>query len=1260
MRRRYLAPLLALVLASGQGCQGQPKSPADPMGEQRKQASSSKDPDVLSEWLISELLSPGGDAAQAKRARARLDELQIKGAHAAFARGLDDMFHGRPRRAAESFLEVLAAEAERDPNEEGAALGRLRAWYSAQKAYELSGHLEGFDEAHKKQFSDWLERPGNIGFRAYGTLVEMTARHQVRSRVQDRVARVRDLLGCVSTVQFAGPFGKGRSADLLESFEAEKPGPWPVRFHDELRPEDSPRRYDAKVRGCDADLDAPVREGIFYAQSYIELEKTEDLIIAASGAFRVWIDDHLVLDRDPRKFGVWPDFGVRVELGPGKHRVLWKLSSGSTSLRVVRPDGRALPVRSSALAPGFVGVPPRVLPNPNDLMAYVEGLQEEKEMSPAERFIVASLLDFEGSPDAASVLFEPLVRDPEKATGGVLMTAAGFVESDPIFDESQTRDLMHELYVRAEQRDRGLWYPRYATALWLGDQKGKVHALPKLEQQAREFPEVLTLEFTLAAFYEELGWGPEFEATVQRILEKFPTEPDALTYAIDVAESRGDHKKVEELLERLKKADPDTEVLFSRALSRRDYETAKSELKRLLSRRPERKDIQDRIDALLERSGDESVVWQRLERAVEREPRDIHARLALADAELARGQKSALARAVVSAIQAGGDPSLLESAIDLAEGVTALEPYRLDGKAVIAEFEREGTELAGTAARVLDYGAVLVRSDGSSQFLEHEIVRIQSEEAIRQFAEMDVGGLTLKLRVLKKDGRILEPESVRGKPTQTMPHLEVGDYVEQERIFSNWGRGDGSSYMGPTWNFREEGIAYARSEFVVIAPKAKSLIVEATGGAPEPVVTEAGPFVVRRFRVDRSPAYVSEPNSPPTAEFLPRVTVAWGLEFAERLDALRASAVTLTPVDPRVKRIAERIVEGVSEKRPLERARKLYHWILDNVQEGSTEDGRQVVVSRNGRRENGFEILCEALGIPVAWVMAESRIASPPRGPISEFERPLFPLLRVGSGKDVEYLTMDNRYAPFGTIPSHVRGQNAYVLGGGQLGKATIPLGGIDDSITYRGTGELKENGDAELHLEIVFEGKYGASLRAGLAEIPENQLPGIIESQLLAQHLSGARLVRHEVKKKDALDEPLILEVEVEVPHFGTMAGGVLLLGPPFMPRLSQLTSLAERKTPLLIAERVEQGLDLRVTLPPGYIAEVYPTSGAFGEKGSFFKIEDAYTSGATGPSTVRLKRRVVTEAGRIQVESYPKFQEYTRAADSALARAVRVRRTR
>ena len=44
---------------------------------------------------------------------------------------------------------------------------------------------------------------------------------------------------------------------------------------------------------------------------------------------------------------------------------------------------------------------------------------------------------------------EPLVKKPEEATGISLSMSARFVENDPIFDQTQTRDLTHELATRA-------------------------------------------------------------------------------------------------------------------------------------------------------------------------------------------------------------------------------------------------------------------------------------------------------------------------------------------------------------------------------------------------------------------------------------------------------------------------------------------------------------------------------------------------------------------------------------------------------------------------------------------------------------------------------------------------------------------------------------------------------------------------------------------------------------------------------------------
>jgi hypothetical protein len=688
-------------------------------------------------------------------------------------------------------------------------------------------------------------------------------------------------------------------------------------------------------------------------------------------------------------------------------------------------------------------------------------------------------------------------------------------------------------------------------------------------------------------------------------------------------------------------------VFVARALTQKDYESALKELKRLKARRPSRKDIEDRIEAILVQAGDKERTLEQLKKAVERSPEDVHARLALADARLAGGEKNPLPSALVEAVEAGADPSIIEGAIDLMEGTTALEPYRLDGLKVIADYEKAGKHLPGTAARVLDYGAVWIRGDGSSRFLEHEIVRIQSEEAIKRFAESEAGGLVLHLRVVKKDGTIKEPEAVAGKPTVTMPHLEIGDYVETERIVSNWGDGFGEVYSGPGWFFREQNVAYARSEFVVIAPADKKVILETHNGVPEPKVERSGSYVAYRYRVDDSPAAPVEPNSAPAAEFLPRVSVGWGLDFDRRINGVSRDMTSLTPTDPRILRIAQKIVAG--KKTQAQKMRALYHWVLDSVQDGEEADGRRVVVSRNGNRWRGYQTLCQALNIPVTWALAESRLSSPIDGPIASAERPLYPLLVVGGKKGGTWLTIDDKFAPFGTIPSHLRGEKAYFLGGPSAEPTTVPREGTPDRIAYEGKGKLEKDGSAKINLRIIFVGTFATSLRNGLSQIPENQLSNIIESRLLGQHLQGARLRSFKIIDEKELDKPLIIAVETEVPQFATPSSVGLLLSPPFMPRLTGLTPLAQRATPLLIEQETSQALDLELSLPPGMKAAVHPSTASVAFSG--YEVKDK-----TGASKVHLIREVSTRAGRIAVGAYPEFQKYTNHADAALTRAIRL----
>src|SRR5690606_7467854 len=127
-------------------------------------------------------------------------------------------------------------------------------------------------------------------------------------------------------------------------------------------------------------------------------------ILAVSGAWRVWVDDRQVLDRDVRTWGIWPRYGVALELEPGRHRILAKMGATNTAIRVLTADGRPLQVTADTDASRGYGMSaPRVLDDPNVLMRYVkDGDVVEDLGDDLTRFLAAFLANLEGEPDVAS------------------------------------------------------------------------------------------------------------------------------------------------------------------------------------------------------------------------------------------------------------------------------------------------------------------------------------------------------------------------------------------------------------------------------------------------------------------------------------------------------------------------------------------------------------------------------------------------------------------------------------------------------------------------------------------------------------------------------------------------------------------------------------------------------------------------------------------------------------------------------------------
>lgn len=1215
----------------------------------RDSASESSDSELVGRWLLMELIAPGGQVEQARAARKRLDELKGRGLYADFARALDDSSHGRLAQAAQSYLDaVIAARSSGDP------LAPLIAWYAAREAQSLSYLKTGFWKSSQQRVLEAIDSPGAIGWRARGELVDWAASEAWSEAEADVDARTAKRLGCADNVRLAGPFGRGSAADLISNFPAEAPGPWPRVWEPDASVAEAPHILKTKHTGCLEYTEEAVNDGAFYAESFIELAEPQEVLLAVQGAHRVWVNDTLVSTRDIREWGAWLKFGVQLKLPSGRNRVLAKLTDSEGSIRVMTPDGRPAKFKSSKdAAPGYNLIPPTLSADPNVLSRYIKDGEVIAPKDPILRFLAASLALTDGEADVAAVMLEPLVKEVDEATALTLAHAADVVETDPIYDGNQAKDLIRELHTRAGKADPGLWKPRLATALWEAERSGPIAAIEPVRALKKQFAAVPHVRHALARLYGELGWSAEYKRTILELARDFPDSVEALMAAVEIHDAEGRAEQADALVARIQTLDPDSEVRLTRALARQDYTEALAELRRFAKRRPDRKDLTERIFDVMVRAGNESETWRKLEAAIKKNPKNSRARLDLADAHLAAGKTGALARALADAVQAGGNTASLEEALDLIEGTTALEPYRIDGRQVIRDYEARGQHMPGTAARVLDYAAVWVHSDGSSRMLEHEVIRVQSAEAIAKFAEHPrLQGLVLHMRVIKQNGQVLEPEFVQGKPTVTLPHLEVGDYVETEHIMSFRGDGQqGRRYLGPHWFFREENIAYARSEFVVISPESKQLVVETRNQVPEPVVTNLGPLTVRRWRVDFSEAAPSEPDSAPIQEFLPSVRIGWGIQLGESLQRLQDSLVDLTPVDPRIARLARSIVKEVPKADELGRARQLYRWILDNVEDGEETDGRRVIISKNGNRWRGFMTLCRALDIDVSYAVAQNRLAVPAIGPISEAGQFAVPLLSLGSGKHPTWLTVSSKYAPFGYVPAEVRGMPGYILSGPAPRKVVIPEGGTKDGVVYSGTAKVDAQGAATADLVLEFHGKYATGIRTALASMPENQIRDTLESGLLGTALRGAQLREYKIGDLDDLDAPLSFHLKARVPHFAQKSGQHLILSPPFMPQLSRMAALPSRKTPLLLDEANYQRIRLDIEFPAG--ARVVSSVGkaALQNEGRQVQVADKLEK-----NTLTLERVIDLPAGRVQPDQYPRFVDFARKADDALASSIRI----
>ena len=843
----------------------------------------------------------------------------------------------------------------------------------------------------------------------------------------------------------------------------------------------------------------------------------------------------------------------------------------------------------------------------------------------------------------------------------LLAIAAKLALADPFSPQAMARDEARGAMKTLEQRDPRAWYAAYGLARLERDDGRQVDAIRDLERAADRWPEMVTFPVALAGWLQARGWDAAAARYVERALALKVQGCRPLWLARTLAKAREQGPTVSELSDALVQCDARSRARLRDLEARRDYDEATTELARLLALEPphRRFDFAESAARLADARGQGGLATRTLLDLLQVRPREVDAERALVDHRVARGQTRAALARLDAAIDR--DPTAMAELMWLRRalgGEDELAPYRIDGEAVRRAFEASGKRYDSPEVLVLDYAVTRVFPDGSSWQLTHQLVRVQSEEALDGAGEVQVpdGAHLLTLRTLKADGTALEPDPIPGKSSVSMPDLQVGDYVDfayaQITPASETLRG---GVIGDRFYFQSFTTPFDRSENVVLLPRGMTPIFERRGAAPKPTVRTEHGLRAWRFLRRHSEPWPREPNSVSPREYLPSVGWAVQVRWPDIIAGARDALADRAPIDPEAEQLVRTILAGApaaaggTGASAASRARALYDWTLANIDPGGSSAGLvpAMVRSRTGSRVLVLHYLLGLAGLHTDLLLVRPFTADHGAEQIPEPEAYAHILVRVQEGDRAQVLDPSSRFTPFGYLSPEVRGQSAFVLDAGAAA-VQVPEGPADaDQRDIDAHVALAAGGGATVTVAEHLKGAPAIAWRQNLRRIPAATRDRLFEQAYAGQLFPGSKLDALAIDGADAPYGPLTLRYTLTAPSFARRDGDRLVLPTVFPANLgATYATVAKRTTtelvPTSFSQRVRLTVDGRGVKAPAPVT-------IDGPKGARFEVAAQPTD--TG---LRAVRTLHISRARVAPEAYPAFATFCQEVDAAEDRPI------
>lgn len=1104
----------------------------------------------------------------------------------------------------------------------------------------------------------WLSREGLVGVHPYETWVRHELRHllALREGIQnDRASRVASAsLGHPERWNSYGPVSALDSLPFEESPHGLK-----VASLREL-PTDSVRQFAERVSNASRVDTASGAGGTFLFESFVRVDSALDalLVVQSAGNYRVWIGGVEVDRRGPADVWSSSQHARPVALHPGVHRVLVQVGariSPDFSFRLVPLNGTIASFDNEVVPTRKGEVQVSDLASANPLRWFMPPLGDV-DTHPAAWIAQALLAEFTAdSAEIERLLAElsetsnPTLRwlaarlslaDGAYSPGVRKNRAMAIVRTmDPSWRPlSGVDEIVVELLAGASQHSAALDWLRAVP---------NPNASPVLQLQEAEVLSALGFSSVSEQRLRELWarypfWCPSLDRLVVRwVARGYPVRAE------DVAASEGRCPEVR------------SQLAWTQAAPQAQWDALLSHTSAALARNPSRLSLyRTHLRAM--------IIAQRLD-AIE-STLDAARRYGMADGEVAQFR--------AMAAQVNGDRPAIEAAlrarlasepweidwqhqISFLDGARALDDLRVDGMAVARDYFASDARRTGEIVYVLDYSAWRYFETTGSVGVVHQIIQVNSRDAIAERGEVAIprGNALLTLRVITPDGRVHVPESIAGKDSISLPNLAVGDLIEMEFLTS-------ARPVSRDEDFHDTGMFYfasdagemLRSEVVIEYPAswASSAELELRNFEGEHTVERFSGRVRERAVVFNSPQFFAEPGMPGADYVFPTARFSVDAALSKLVRAYGNRILPSITTDAMVGTAARALVSEHSSDR--DRIHAIFRYVNDEIIDVNgffSVNALQTIHAQQGDRYALLVSMLRAAGYDPQVVFIESFGDDSRAFRLPSMAHYSTVAIRVKTRREEFWMMASGQHTPFQWILPENQGQRGLVVFGPQAGE-TLVTPKMEAKEESRLTAKIQLRADGSAMIDVVerLSTEASAYMREDLENLPsQDERVRDLEYELAPQ-FPGVE-VRALTFLDEGADTPLVRRYQIEVASLATTSDAGLVFDRAFFipARVWYYAGLERRRLPLISTYSIDETLEVRLELPPGYRVVTAPPSTRSSWRAITHSRETAIEDDG---QVIRWTRRLRVPMVNIAPEDYAQYAGYMR--DLAVQERIRV----